>query len=60
MTDFANAPKCNVCDRPMILGQKDRHFVCSPPSECCDYPIDLIHDPIKHAQQHAEQLAPPA
>lgn len=27
-TDFANAPTCDVCHRPMVMGQRDRHHIC--------------------------------
>ena len=47
-------PPCSVCGEPMVVGQKVRHGVCSPPSECCGYPIDLIHDMPRHLKQHAE------
>lgn len=50
-------PPCGECGEPMILGQKVRHAVCSPPTECCGWPIDLIADMPKHMKQHAELVA---
>lgn len=41
-TDFANARRCNVCGRPMVVGQKVRHFICSPIAECGCGPVDLL------------------
>jgi hypothetical protein len=55
-TDFVNAPPCNICGAPMLLRQKERHAICSPPAPCCGYPVDLIQDHIKHAEAHAEML----
>jgi len=46
--DFKNAARCDVCGKPMILRQKERHAVCSPPSECCGYPVDLLPDNHDH------------
>lgn len=51
-----DGPPCNVCGRPMIVGQKLRHGVCSPPLACCGWPEDLVGDRAKHAAQHAEVL----
>ena len=33
---------CEVCGRPMLVGQKTRHYVCSPRLPCCGRPADLI------------------
>lgn len=54
--DFKNARRCGVCGKPMLVGQRERHAICSPLSPCCGYPVDLIQDPVKHAQAHAEML----
>lgn len=54
MTGLQQARKCNVCERPMLLGQKERHLMCSPLMTCCDTPEDLVPDKVKHAKQHAE------
>jgi hypothetical protein len=54
--DFKNAPDCDVCGKPMILRQATRHAVCSPPSPCCGYPVDLIQDPDSHARAHEAML----
>ena len=54
------APTCSVCGGQMRVGQKGRHFVCSPPLECCGYPVDLVVGQVgqagaleKHRKAHA-------
>jgi hypothetical protein len=32
-TDIAAAPRCAVCDRPMLVGQATRHAVCEPTTD---------------------------
>lgn len=29
-TDFANVERCSECNQPMVVGQKGRHFACTP------------------------------
>lgn len=31
-TDIAGAPVCDVCGSPMIVGQRQSHFICDPDS----------------------------
>jgi hypothetical protein len=44
---------CDVCSQPMVVGQRSRHFMCSPPAPCCGHPIDLIPDMAKHRADHS-------
>lgn len=41
-SDHTDTSPCEVCGRPMVLGQTRRHFVCSPPCKH-DQPIDLCN-----------------
>jgi hypothetical protein len=50
----ADAPRCEVCGRPMVAGQRKRHGICSPPMACCGAPEDLVRDKALHAKQHTE------
>lgn len=47
-------PLCEVCNRPMLVGQRRRHGVCSPPLDCCGSPVDLVGDPAKHIRDCVE------
>lgn len=35
-----DAPLCEVCRKPMHVGQRKRHFTCSPPCQHSDH-VDL-------------------
>jgi len=48
------ARACDVCGLPLAVGQKTRHFTCSPPAPCCGWPIDLIADMKTHLRDHQE------
>lgn len=48
------AKRCEVCGLPMLVGQKDRHGVCSPPLDCCGAPVDLVGDVVAHRRMHLE------
>ena len=45
---------CQVCGKPMLAGQRNRHGVCSPRLECCGAYTDLVPGLDKHAKAHAE------
>ena len=48
---------CEVCRRPMLAGQRSRHYVCSPPLPCCGVPADLAPD--DHEDSHLDDWRHP-
>lgn len=58
LTRGRTGPPREVCGRPMALGQRRRHYVCSPRLECCDTHEDLVPDLMQHRRDHAEAPTP--
>lgn len=52
-------PPCEVCGGPMQVGQRRRHYACSPRLECCGAFSDLVPDIAQHRADHAEADADP-
>jgi hypothetical protein len=39
--DLDSAPRCDVCDRPMVAGQASRHVGCEPVEPMLDGTLGL-------------------